>query len=252
MRAHRARRARCRRPRRDGPNVIGVLEGRGTGRVADVLRAHRHRRRRRAWTRRSIPSSATAGSYGRGSQDMKGGVAAMIDAARLARDRGFRGPPDRRRRRRRGVRQPRRRRARHAVERRRGGRDRADRSADRRSATRASRGSRWRRAGAPRTAAVRATGATRSCAWAACCTRSSALDRELQSRPPHPLMGTASLHASIIEGGRELSSYPDRCRCSWSAARSPERPHDSVRARARGDPRRAAAGGSRVRRVGAI
>jgi acetylornithine deacetylase len=38
------------------------------------------------------------------------------------------------------------------------------------------------------------------------------LDRELQSRAPHPLMGTASLHASIIEGGRELSSYPDRCR----------------------------------------
>ncbi len=38
-----------------------------------------------------------------------------------------------------------------------------------------------------------------------------ALDRRLQSEPPHPLMGTASLHASIIEGGRELSSYPDRC-----------------------------------------
>ena len=30
---------------------------------------------------------------------------------------------------------------------------------------------------------------------------------------PHPVMGTASLHASIIDGGRELSSYPDRCRC---------------------------------------
>ena len=42
--------------------------------------------------------------------------------------------------------------------------------------------------------------------------RLEALDRELQSRPPHPLMGTASLHASIISGGRELSSYPDRCR----------------------------------------
>ena len=41
--------------------------------------------------------------------------------------------------------------------------------------------------------------------------RLEALDRELQSRPPHPLMGTASLHASIINGGRELSSYPDRC-----------------------------------------
>jgi acetylornithine deacetylase len=41
--------------------------------------------------------------------------------------------------------------------------------------------------------------------------RLEGLDRELQSRPPHPLMGTASLHASIIAGGRELSSYPDRC-----------------------------------------
>ena len=38
-----------------------------------------------------------------------------------------------------------------------------------------------------------------------------ALDRQLQSRSPHALLGTASLHASLIEGGRELSSYPDRC-----------------------------------------
>jgi acetylornithine deacetylase len=37
------------------------------------------------------------------------------------------------------------------------------------------------------------------------------LDRRLQGSAPHPLMGTASLHASLIEGGRELSSYPDRC-----------------------------------------
>jgi acetylornithine deacetylase len=36
------------------------------------------------------------------------------------------------------------------------------------------------------------------------------LDRSLQAKPPHPLVGTGSLHASIIEGGRELSSYPDR------------------------------------------
>ena len=43
-------------------------------------------------------------------------------------------------------------------------------------------------------------------------TRLDALDRTLRSRPPDPLMGTASLHASIIEGGREWSSYPDRCR----------------------------------------
>jgi acetylornithine deacetylase len=40
--------------------------------------------------------------------------------------------------------------------------------------------------------------------------RLEALDRVLQARPPHPLVGTGSLHASMIEGGRELSSYPDR------------------------------------------
>jgi acetylornithine deacetylase len=37
-----------------------------------------------------------------------------------------------------------------------------------------------------------------------------ALDRSLQIGPSHALLGTASLHASVIEGGRELSSYPDR------------------------------------------
>jgi acetylornithine deacetylase len=41
--------------------------------------------------------------------------------------------------------------------------------------------------------------------------RLEALDRTLTARAPHPLMGTASLHASLIDGGRELSSYPDRC-----------------------------------------
>jgi acetylornithine deacetylase len=38
-----------------------------------------------------------------------------------------------------------------------------------------------------------------------------ALDRELQAGPRHPLLGPASLHASVISGGRELSSYPDQC-----------------------------------------
>jgi acetylornithine deacetylase len=36
-----------------------------------------------------------------------------------------------------------------------------------------------------------------------------ALDRTLQSRTPHALVGVGSLHASLISGGRELSSYPD-------------------------------------------
>ncbi len=38
-----------------------------------------------------------------------------------------------------------------------------------------------------------------------------AKDRELQARPPSEHQGTASVHASIISGGRELSVYPDRC-----------------------------------------
>jgi acetylornithine deacetylase len=39
-----------------------------------------------------------------------------------------------------------------------------------------------------------------------------ALDRKLASLAPHPLLGHGSLHASLIEGGQELSSYPARCR----------------------------------------
>jgi acetylornithine deacetylase len=38
-----------------------------------------------------------------------------------------------------------------------------------------------------------------------------ALDRALRSRAGHPLLGTGSIHASLIAGGRELSTYPDRC-----------------------------------------
>jgi acetylornithine deacetylase len=41
-----------------------------------------------------------------------------------------------------------------------------------------------------------------------------ALDRRLASMPPHPLLGRPSVHASLIHGGRELSTYPDRCTLS--------------------------------------
>src|SRR5205085_4872915 len=37
------------------------------------------------------------------------------------------------------------------------------------------------------------------------------LDERLQAGPRHPLVGPASLHASLIEGGQEMSSYPARC-----------------------------------------
>jgi acetylornithine deacetylase/succinyl-diaminopimelate desuccinylase family protein len=36
------------------------------------------------------------------------------------------------------------------------------------------------------------------------------LQARLDGRP-HPLLGAGSLHASLIAGGRELSSYPERC-----------------------------------------
>jgi acetylornithine deacetylase len=37
------------------------------------------------------------------------------------------------------------------------------------------------------------------------------LDRRLRAQPTHPLLGSGSLHASVIEGGQEFSSYPERC-----------------------------------------
>lgn len=40
------------------------------------------------------------------------------------------------------------------------------------------------------------------------------LARTLSAGRSHPLLGPGSIHASLIEGGRELSSYPDRCRLS--------------------------------------
>uniref|UniRef100_UPI0035B2C1EB M20/M25/M40 family metallo-hydrolase n=1 Tax=Promineifilum sp. TaxID=2664178 RepID=UPI0035B2C1EB len=37
------------------------------------------------------------------------------------------------------------------------------------------------------------------------------LAADLLARPAHPLLGPPSLHASLIRGGQEMSSYPDRC-----------------------------------------
>lgn len=38
-----------------------------------------------------------------------------------------------------------------------------------------------------------------------------ALNAGLLAAPGHPLLGPGSLHASLISGGQELSSYPERC-----------------------------------------
>jgi acetylornithine deacetylase len=47
------------------------------------------------------------------------------------------------------------------------------------------------------------------------------LQRELDAREPHPLVGPPSIHASLIEGGQELSSYPARCLLSVERRTNP-------------------------------
>jgi acetylornithine deacetylase len=42
-------------------------------------------------------------------------------------------------------------------------------------------------------------------------TRVRELENSLLAGRPHPLLGTGSIHASLIEGGQELSTYPSRC-----------------------------------------
>jgi acetylornithine deacetylase len=42
-------------------------------------------------------------------------------------------------------------------------------------------------------------------------TRIAELDSQLQERNRHPLLGTGSVHASVISGGQEYSSYPAAC-----------------------------------------
>ncbi|HMF92980.1 MAG TPA: ArgE/DapE family deacylase [Vicinamibacterales bacterium] len=65
-------------------------------------------------------------------------------------------------------------------------------------------------------------------------TRLETLDRELQARPPHALVGTGSLHASFVHGGRELSSYPDEATLQMERRTLPGEPEsaavDEVRA----------------------
>lgn len=45
--------------------------------------------------------------------------------------------------------------------------------------------------------------------------RLESLSLNLQRMTPHPVQGTASLHASIVSGGRELSTYPDECKLQF-------------------------------------
>ncbi len=55
-----------------------------------------------------------------------------------------------------------------------------------------------------------------------------ALQKQLAQGQAHPLLGTGSLHASLIEGGQELSSYPERCRLQIERRTIPGETPDAV------------------------
>jgi acetylornithine deacetylase/succinyl-diaminopimelate desuccinylase family protein len=54
------------------------------------------------------------------------------------------------------------------------------------------------------------------------------LDRQLQLRPAHALVGTGSLHASFVSGGHELSSYPDRATLQMERRTLPGEPESTA------------------------
>jgi acetylornithine deacetylase len=193
------------------PNVVGVLEGRAPGRTL-MFCGHTDTVGVAGMSAPFDPNERDGRLYGRGAQDMKGGVAAMIGAARAIAESG-------------GLKTGRLVVAAVIDE------EHASLGAD-------ALVERWTADGAvvtePTDLAIAI--AHKGFAWIEVTTegiaahgsrpregrdaifrmgrvlsRLEALDRELQSRPPHPLVGTASLHASIINGGRELSSYPDSC-----------------------------------------
>jgi acetylornithine deacetylase len=193
------------------PNVVGVLEGREPGPTL-MFCGHMDTVGVEGMTAPFDPVERGGRLYGRGAQDMKGGVAAMIDAARIAaRSRFSRG---------RLI-------VAAVVD-----EEFASIGADDLVA-------RWR---ADLAVVTEPTDllvgvAHKGFAWIEIDThgvaahgsrphdgrdaifrmgrvlaRLEALDRELQAREGRPRMGTGSLHASTVAGGREWSSYPDRCR----------------------------------------
>ncbi len=60
-----------------------------------------------------------------------------------------------------------------------------------------------------------------------------ALEKKIASRARHARLGSASLHASLIEGGQELSSYPAECRLQLERRMLPGETEASVEAELR-------------------
>ncbi len=60
------------------------------------------------------------------------------------------------------------------------------------------------------------------------------LDRDLLTERTHPLLGRASVHCSLISGGVELSTYPDRCTLEIERRMLPGESDAAVRAEMEG------------------
>ena len=52
--------------------------------------------------------------------------------------------------------------------------------------------------------------------------KADALNAAYEKEPEHPLCGRKSIHASLIEGGKELSTYPDYCRVRFERRTLPQ------------------------------
>jgi acetylornithine deacetylase len=194
----------------DRPNVIGVLHGSEPG-PSLMLCGHVDTVGVEGMKSPFEPVEREGRLYGRGAQDMKGGVAAMIDAVRVAAERGFTS-------------------GRLIVaavvdeEYASIGADAlvSEWTADMAVVTEPTdlqiavghKGFAWLKVvthGRAAHGSRPSEGRDAILRMGRVLSRLETIDRALQSRPPHPVMGTGSLHASLINGGRELSSYPDRC-----------------------------------------
>jgi acetylornithine deacetylase len=194
------------------PNAIGVLEGRARGRTL-MFCGHTDTVGVTGMTHPFVPIERDGRLYGRGAQDMKGGLAAMISAARALVDAG-------------GLAKGRLIVAAVADEEHSSIGAEAlvsDWGADAAVVTEptdltvaiAHKGFTWIDvdvAGKAAHGSRPSDGQDAILRMGRVLSHLESLDRDLQHRLPHRLLGTGSLHASRIEGGRELSSYPDHCR----------------------------------------
>ena len=194
------------------PNVVGLLEGRAPGRAL-MLCGHMDTVGVEGMTAPFEPVERGGRLFGRGAQDMKGGLAAMIDAAtRLATGGGL----DRGRLIVAAVADEE-----HASL----GADALAReqTADGAVVTEPTdlavaichKGFEWvevETRGRAAHGSRPAEGRDAILQMGRVLARLEAINVGLMRGSGHPLLGSASLHASTIDGGRELSVYPDRCR----------------------------------------